>query len=743
MIGKKMKALTSLLLFVCLALLPARAENISCKDVLSGGENQWIAFRKDFDLDAVPGQAVARIAADSKYWLWVNGELAVFEGALKRGPRPDAAYYDEVDLAPYLKKGGNKVALLLWHFGKDGFSHKDSGLAQLQFDCPSLGVTSDATWLCRTHPAYGKADCPAPNYRLSESSIRFDARKDIGAWQTGDLAGFEPAVPVPSTLGALERRPIPMWKDYGIRKAKFETRPGERCDTVIARLPYNMQMTPVLTVRDPEGGHRILIETDHAKVGEECLRADYITAPGEQTYESLGWLNGMKLILTVEHGATVTAVRYRETGYDTAPEGVFRSDDPFFNKFWQKGLRTIYVNSRDTFFDCPERERGQWWGDIVVILNECFYTYSTSLHALVRKGIEELCGWQRPDGSIYSPIPGNYGAELPCQMLAAVGRYGFWTYYMNTGDKQTIVDAYPAVKRYLALYQEGEDGMNLLRTGNWTWGDWGDNIDMRLLQNTWYCLALDAAADMADLLEAPEDAAVYRARLDALQSAVRRTAWTGTCYRSPDYAGATDDRCQAMAILAGIATPDQYDALYEVFRKEEHASPYMEKYVMEALFCIGRGDYALERTRARFDYIVNHPDFDTLFEGWNVGVGGDWDCGSVNHAWSGGTLAVIPTRMFGLRPTEAGWKRFCVAPDPAVFDKCSLSFPTVSGTVSAAVRKKGGRIVLKLRVPDGTTAEVNLPWAFRKLRVDGKSRSEAAFSLPAGRHTIRLIQTQD
>ena len=255
-----------------------------------------------------------------------------------------------------------------------------------------------------------------------------------------------------------------------------------------------MQMTPVLTVRDPEGGHRILIETDHAKVGEECLRADYITAPGEQTYESLGWLNGMKLILTVEHGATVTAVRYRETGYDTAPEGVFRSDDPFFNKFWQKGLRTIYVNSRDTFFDCPERERGQWWGDIVVILNECFYTYSTSLHALVRKGIEELCGWQRPDGSIYSPIPGNYGAELPCQMLAAVGRYGFWTYYMNTGDKQTIVDAYPAVKRYLALYQEGEDGMNLLRTGNWTWGDWGDNIDMRLLQNTWYCLALDAAA---------------------------------------------------------------------------------------------------------------------------------------------------------------------------------------------------------------------------------------------------------
>ena len=75
--------------------------------------NQWIAFRKDIHLENVPSEALARISADSKYWLWVNGELAVFEGNLKRGPNPADSYFDSVDLAPYLKRGENRVALLL------------------------------------------------------------------------------------------------------------------------------------------------------------------------------------------------------------------------------------------------------------------------------------------------------------------------------------------------------------------------------------------------------------------------------------------------------------------------------------------------------------------------------------------------------------------------------------------------------------------------------------------------------
>ena len=97
--------------------------------------NTWICFRREFEVPEIKGTAIARIAADSKYWLWINGETAVFEGGLKRGPAPSDTYYDEMDLAPYLKEGNNSIALLLWYFGKDGFSHKSSGKAGVLFEC--------------------------------------------------------------------------------------------------------------------------------------------------------------------------------------------------------------------------------------------------------------------------------------------------------------------------------------------------------------------------------------------------------------------------------------------------------------------------------------------------------------------------------------------------------------------------------------------------------------------------------
>ena len=84
--------------------------------------NTWISYRKEFKVSECPDRLVARISADSKYWMWINGELAVFEGGLKRGPFPNGTYYDKVDIAPFLKEGDNTIAILLWHFGKQGFT---------------------------------------------------------------------------------------------------------------------------------------------------------------------------------------------------------------------------------------------------------------------------------------------------------------------------------------------------------------------------------------------------------------------------------------------------------------------------------------------------------------------------------------------------------------------------------------------------------------------------------------------
>src|SRR5690606_21757966 len=116
--------------------------------------NTWIAFRKKITLTEKPAHALTRIAADSKYWLWINGKMVVFEGGLKRGPTPEDTYFDEVDIGPYLKKGDNTIAIQLWYFGKEGFSHKSSGKAGLLVDCrePGVLVISDTSWKAASLP---------------------------------------------------------------------------------------------------------------------------------------------------------------------------------------------------------------------------------------------------------------------------------------------------------------------------------------------------------------------------------------------------------------------------------------------------------------------------------------------------------------------------------------------------------------------------------------------------------------
>ena len=718
--------------FICTAAAQ-EARWITTNDTTCNERNVWIEFRKDFDLKKKVKKAEAKIAVDSKYWLWINGELAVFEGGLKRGPNRNDSYYDIVDLAPYLKKGNNEVRLLLWYFGKSGFSHNSSGKSGMIFDAPAIGLVSDSSWQSQRLDAFQTADKPKPNYRLSEANIRYDARLEgqnefkpsveIGLW------GDEP-------WGNLIERPIPLWKDYGIKEVDFVKSSDDKGNIVLtARLPYNTQMTPVIDVTDAAEGTLIRMETDHIMGGSEpCLRAEYITRNGQQRYESLGWINGdeLRIIYPADSALTVNAVGYRETGYNCEFEGSFTSSDDDINRFWGKAMRTLYVNMRDTYFDCPDRERAQWWGDVTVLIGQSFYQLSPKANALMKKAIHELVDWQRGNGTLYSPIPsGTWNKELPAQMLAAVGPYGFWYYYMNTGDKETIEYVYPAVRRYLAVWGLDEEGLTEGRRGEWSWGDWGTNIDLRMLLAAWHYMALQAAINMAELTGNESDIPEYQRVRESIYY-VFNSHWNGYAYRHPSYQGATDDRVQAMAILSGLADAEKHEQIVQLFRKQNYASPYMEKYVLETLVKTGHGNFAIERFKKRFGPMIADTLHTTLYEGWEEGGYGG---GSTNHAWSGGMLTVIAENICGIRPTTAGWKEFEICPEPLI-SECDIVIPSVAGKIASAFKDTEDTFTLKVSIPKGTFATVRVPGLpYTSITLNGKP-SERQIVLKEGEYEI-------
>lgn len=737
---------TSTLLITILTFLSASGATprwISADDKDVDKPNTWLEFGKTVNVGKKPKKVEARIGAESKYWLWINDSLVVFEGGLKRGPNPRDSYYDVVDIAPYLKKGNNRLRFLVWHFGKNGFSHVNAGKSGLIVDAPAIGLVSDSTWQSRRLPEYGTVKERDVNYRLAESSIRYDARKEgTGRFAPSRELGEWGCAP----FNKLVERPIPQHRDYGLKRIKVNrTEDKDGNIVLLARLPYNMQFTPHVTLTDAKGGNTVRMETDHVYGGSaDCVRAEYVTRKGAQSHESLGWMNGdeLRIIFPKGCGVEVSDVAVRETGYNAPFDGEFTCNDSVVNRFWDKAMRTLYVNMRDNYFDCPDRERAQWWGDVTVLMGESFYQLSPAANALMRKAIYELVDWQRDDNTLYSPIPaGNWHKELPAQMLAAISTYGFWYYYLHTGDEETLRHAYPAMKRYLSLWRLDPEGLTQERKGGWSWGDWGKNIDLRLLLAAWHHQALKSAANTARLLGNITDAIEYEAKMDTIARAYEK-CWNGYAYRHPSYHGETDDRVQAMAVICGIAPETRYPAIFKVIKTQEHASPYMEKYVLESLMKMGEGEYALDRFKRRFANMISDPDHSTLFEGWEIGGFGG---GSTNHAWSGGMLTVIAENICGLKPLEPGWKSFRVAPDP-VLTECSVTVPSVSGEIKSGYKVDGDTFVMTLDVPANTAAEVVLPEKFRnEVSINKKKRNSSAtpILLTAGHYEIIAASSRD
>lgn len=696
--------------------------------------NTWLAYRKTVNLPEAPRTLTARIAADSKYWLWINGRLVVFEGGLKRGPSPFDTYYDRVEIAPYLTAGENTIAVLVWHFGKNGFSHVNSGLAALLFEAtgPGIEILSDKSWQCGLYSAYQNTEAPHPNYRLSESNIRFDARMEMDGWNQPGFAGPLPGAEIVSEvgkapLGGLVERPIPLFKDYGL-KPYPAVRQSAAGDTLYCRLPYNCQVTPYLKV-EASAGHTIQMQADNYEGGSvPNVRAEYITRDGLQAYESYGWMNGHEIRYIIPPGVKVVEVKFRETGYNAEFAGSFQCNDPFMNELWKRSARTLYVTMRDNYMDCPDRERAQWWGDEVNELGETFYALSPSAQSLAVKGIYELMNWQRADGTLFAPVPaGNWTKELPLQMLASVGWYGFYTQYYYSGDSSFVASVYDRLHRYLHdVWQVDKSGLAIERNGDWSWGDWGENIDLGVLTNCWYYLALKAEKAFALQLGKTADADEITRMMYSIEKCFDTKFWTGTAYRSPGYKGETDDRSQAMAVLSGLASPDKYPALVKVLKKEYHASPYMEKYVLEALFQMNEPAFALSRIKQRYTKMMNYPDYTTLFEGWGIGDEG-FGGGTINHAWSGGPLTLLSQKVCGIEPTAPGFKAFRIQPQLGTLTEASAVVATQYGDIKVHIRKSGRMLLFDITVPEQTSAEIVTPKGKREKLLPGSYNLKRPF----------------
>ncbi len=673
--------------------------------------NVWMCFCKKVNLEKIPEELIAYISADSKYWLYINGETVVFEGSVKRGPDKNSGYYDSIDISPYLKVGENSICALVWFWDNEtSYSYSSSGQGGFLFEAinEDVAIISDKSWKVKRNNAYVDSPFYPPNYRLPEFSIYFDARKDIGDWinEDYDVSSWENATEYDiggeGVYGKLYPRGIPFLKDYGLKDYEnskdYENYTVNKLfgEKITVDIPYNAQLTPYLKIIAP-AGKKIRITTENTLIG--AVSTTYITTEGEQEFEALGWFNGEHITYKIPKGVTVVSLKYRETGYDSSFCGDFKCDDEFLNSLWQKSLRTLYVTMRDNFMDCPDRERAQWWGDVTSEMIMTMYSMDSNSYLLYQKGVEAMLSHIDDTKVLQTvvPISGDY-FELPVQQLAGI--VGFWTYYEYTGDKAFVEKVYDASLDYLKLWEIGENNLVVHRGGSWDWADWGKKADMTAIENAWVYHALSSTEKMAEILGKDKDISFITERKDTISKGYR-ALWTEEGFKSKDVRK-PDDRANALAVLSGLAEKEQYDTVTNVLTTTKNSSPYMEYYVLEALCKMGRYEAARDRIKDRYEGMMSE-DYSTLWEFWD-----SWR-GTKNHAWSGGPLVIMSKHFAGITPLEAGYEKVKIEPQYNLSDSINCTVPSVKGLITLECNKSEGDYIIDLTLPQGIKAVLYVP----------------------------------
>lgn len=668
--------------------------------------NSYVAFRKTFSLDKVPAEAVANIAAESKYYLWMNEELAVFDGASKRGATPYDGFYEQIDLADYLKQGENTLVILVSYNGRGGNSSVDPGKAGLLFEMQAGDVTvvSDSSFKANRLRAYrnqGLLGADWPNYSqssmLAEWNVYYDARESVGDYTASDFddSSWEGATVVceagaqPFNDTYLSVIPLMKFdKEYTFLESEYI---GQKLtqDTIITiDLPENMQFSPYFELTAESSGLRFTYYTNTlTSQGIDSFRDDYVTAGGAQTYESLPWRSGSQLIIEAPAGITFTKIGYRRSGYDSERSGSFVTENEDVNTLWEKAVNTLLICMRDTYMDCPERERSPYIGDAANQIGETFYSLDENSWAMTKKTILNIIGWTKTDNCIPLRSPSLATNENPVQTLNFL--VSVYEYLLYTGDEATVRLFYPVAVNYLKLWNLNDDGSIVYRDGTFMWVDWGDGADAQVLQNCWYYYALSSTQKLAKALGISSDEAFFTERIQKVAAGFAKFKKQGGYSSGTAY----DDRANAMAVVSGLAEEDMYDEILNVLTTTYGASPYMEKFVEEALCLMGEYDACLTRMLTRYQPMIDDKD-STLWELWEK------DAGTINHGWTGGSLTVLSKYFGGISPESAGYGSYSIRLTD-VFSSLSMSVVTHKGTLSYSIKRaEGGTVTIIVEAID-------------------------------------------
>lgn len=778
-------------------------------EALSSWSAKWIGpaaapgavascLRKVVTLKAAPSKVTAWITG-ANYLLWVNGHAAdrgpADPGRDFSGPviKRDFAvsnrrFYNVRDLTPLFQSGANTLAVEV--AGSGGFQ------LQARVDYPdgsSEVIQTDETWRgiacpyllpansfppeeAKRYIAPGKAGKPG------RPVVLFDAAAEPVGWQSPGFddrnwAACRTDTPPEATLVKSELPPL-MEVFYPV----FDVKPVSG-DVSIPSEPLTPGH-PIVVKGDGEFtvhfsrvmAGRCGLAVDGCAGAEVYLISNETDAKGGRLYwlklrdgtqyfESRDYFS-LGTVRVVVRGAT-KPVQIRQVTADFLSQpveylGSFTCSDEALNTLWKSGRWSTQICMNTYHLDSPlHQEPISDYGDYVIADLVNFNTMGTNPW-IARQDLRKWA-WVMENAHYHTFHTSYVFYWLQCLL----------NYYDYTGDRTVIDEVAPQVHAMLDQYATylGKNGI-ISEAPNYMFMDWAivhDDKDPTIAfachhppavigQGYMTALFYRGLADGIRVAQLTGDQArveKYSKLREQVAAAYQAELWNETRGQYRDgkpfvttvkpYKWLPADvqmesfsvQNNAFSVLYGLAPAAQQHAILQVMLKNPNwdVTPFFMHFVFSALAQGGLFDS--EAVARMHDYVVI-PETQTVREaGPNKG--------DYSHGWIASPTYQMSSKILGITPASPGFDDINIHPT-----LCGLTFahgavPSRHGLIGVDWTKQPDRLAIKLDIPPGTHANVDLPTGPApnpQLLLDGKPLDASTGGVTGTELSVRSVRRE-
>ncbi len=370
----------------------------------------------------------------------------------------------------------------------------------------------------------------------------------------------------------------------------------------------------------------------------------------------------------------------------------FECDDELINTLWRVCEYTMLLNSREGFFDGIKRDRWVWSGDAY---QSYFVNYYLAFDKeIVKRSIRIL-----------------RGAEPMTKHINTISDYTFywlssiWDYYLYTGDKDFVSDIYEDMKEVLRFVEGrlADDGMFERKPDDWVFMDWStfDSNGPICAEQAVLCKAYEGISKCAKLLGDIQMEKHAFSRYNYIKEQINAQYWC-------EEKGAFIDDCKSgkknvtrhaniFAILFNLTSKERQEKIVKnvIYNKEitPITTPYFEFYELDAMCKIGDFEYMTNMLNSywggmlRLGATTIWEEFDPTKKGIEhyEMYGGKYEK-SLCHAWGASPIYLLGKYALGVYPTEPGYQKYEVKPNPMSFKHFCGTVPTPNGLIKVSYK---------------------------------------------------------